>query len=168
MNAEKTAENPIKKRRVFKPYKHLKTVCGTPIPPDLKKSLRTLRKRLSEMENKGIHPLRPVSSLKGCFIVIYYFVLCYLRHGISSIIHRLILYYVLFAVLVDSRVLTMNDIMDKISTNNYSLIQRHVLSLANKHGFLEVYKKKEIRLSYSVYPSTYLLRCLEELLKEID
>lgn len=161
-------QKPVKKRRILKPSKRLKTVCGTPIPPELKKSLRTLKKRLSEIDNSGIHPLPPHISFKDAFKLIYYFDLFYYRHGVMRLKLRRILNYVLFSVLVDSKCISMLDIVNAIDSNNYAHIRKDILLLRDKFGFLEVVRQRDIRRSFSVYPSTYLLRLLQGLLNDVD
>lgn len=163
MNAEKTE----KKRPQIRPFKRMKSKNDIEIPDNVKKSVRTLKKRFSEMNLRGIESPSLQFSFKCLITYSYYMDLFLFRHGIGSYIKRSVLSFVLFSVLVDNRYIGYNDIVQRISPDNYHQVACHIKDLV-KRGYLESVKSKNHHFGFCVYPSTYLLRCLEELLKEID
>lgn len=162
-NDKNTVENTKKNKR----FKRMKSPKGIEVPEHTRKAVRTLKKRFSEMNRRGMNTSDPQFSFKSLILYSYYMDLFLFRHGIGSYIKRAILSFVLFSVLVDNRYLCYNDVVQRISPNNYHQVACHIKDLV-KLGFLESVSSGSRRIGFSVYPSTYLLRCLESLLKEID
>lgn len=163
-NNDKNAVKNTKKNRRFK---RMKSPKGIEVPEHTRKAVRTLKKRFSEMNIRGINTSAPQFSFQQLIAYSYYMDLFLFRHGIGSYVKRSILSFVLFSVLIDNRHLVYNDVVQHISPTNYHKIACHIKDLV-KLGFLESVSSGSRRIGFSVYPSTYLLRCLESLLKEVD
>lgn len=148
-------------------FKRMKSTKGIEVPEHTRKAVRTVKKRFSEMNRRGINTSDPQFSFKLLIMYNYYMDLFLFRHGIGSYIKRSILSFVLFSVLIDNRYLFYNDVVQHISPDNYHQVVCHLKDLV-KLGFLESVKSGSRKVGFSVYPSTYLLRCLESLLKEAD
>lgn len=163
-NTDKNTETKRSKNRRFK---RMKSPKGIEVPEHTRKAVRTVKKRFSEMNIRGVNNPDLKFSFSALIIHNYLMDCFYLRHGFTSYVKRSILSYVLFSVLIDNRYLFYNDVVQRISPNNYHKTMVHVRDLINA-GFLESVKSGSGRVGFNVYPSTYLLRCLESLLKEID
>lgn len=161
------AENPEKKRPQIRPFKRMKTKSNTEIPDNVKKSVRTLKKRFSEMNLRGIESAPTQFSFKALIVYSYWMDLFFFRHGVNSHLQRHIILFVCESVLLSNVYVGYNDVVQRVSPCNYANVMYHVRMLMEK-GFLESVKSKNHHFGFCVYPSTYLLRCLENLLKEID